>query len=199
MRLSVLARTLEQLTALRKLDSSNESQHQDANADTAMVSSLVELRDDLTNSCRLQFSRRRKSSNSRLSVLEESLTGLTAIEQSLETSDNQIGPLGLNLLYTPPAPLLDFIFVHGLRGGSKKTWSKTSHPYHYWPKEWLPRDPEFKHVRIHSFGYNSDWNDRKDSIINIHDIGKSLLGEMINSPEIRRNDKVSWRDYPLSM
>lgn len=106
-----------------------------------------------------------------------------------------MGPLGLNQLYTPPAPLLEFIFVHGLGGGSRKTWSKTSDPYHFWPKEWLPRDPEFKHVRIHSFGYNSDWVDRKDSLLNINDFGKSLLAEIINSPEFGKDSSVgssSW-------
>ncbi|GIJ87379.1 hypothetical protein Asppvi_006285 [Aspergillus pseudoviridinutans] len=62
------------------------------------------------------------------------------------------GPLGLILLFSPEQPLIDLIFVHGLGGGSRKTWSKTASASHYWPKEWLPRDPAFKNVRVHSFG-----------------------------------------------
>jgi len=101
-----------------------------------------------------------------------------------EATGDFVGPPGLNLLYAPPEPLLEFIFVHGLRGGSRKTWSYSSNPYHYWPKEWLPRDPEFKNARIFSFGYNSDWADRADSVLNVHDIGKSLLSNIANSPAI---------------
>jgi hypothetical protein len=126
--------------------------------------------------------------------LERSLDGLaspTATEQNLDSADNLVGSYGLNLLYAPPVPLVDFIFVHGLRGGSRKTWSKTSDPLSYWPKEWLPREPAFKNVRIFSFGYNSDWGDRKDSVLNIHDFGKSLLSEIMNSPEMVKDVDVS--------
>jgi hypothetical protein len=98
------------------------------------------------------------------------------------------GPLGLTLLYAPPEPLIDFIFVHGLGGGSRKSWSKTSNLYHYWPKEWLPRDPDFKNVRIHTFGYNSTWRDKKDSVLDIHDFAHSLVGELKDSPEIKADD-----------
>ncbi|RFU34960.1 hypothetical protein B7463_g1349, partial [Scytalidium lignicola] len=96
--------------------------------------------------------------------------------------DDTKGRLGLSLLYSPSEPLLDFIFVHGLGGGSRKTWSKTNSVAHYWPQEWLPRDPAFKDVRVHSFGYNSDWVKGNDNILNIHHFGKSLLGEMSTSP-----------------
>lgn len=96
--------------------------------------------------------------------------------------DDSKGPLGLNLLHSPSEPLVDFIFVHGLRGGSKKTWSKTGSVTNYWPQEWLPKDPAFKNVRVHSFGYNSDWVRGKDNCLNIHHFGKSLLGEMSTSP-----------------
>ena len=101
-----------------------------------------------------------------------------------ESSDDIRGPLGLNLLYEPPEPLIDFIFVHGLRGGSRKTWSKTESPAHFWPKEWLPLEPGFKNVRIHSFGYNSDWGEKKGSSLTIHDFGQALLGDMQNSPSL---------------
>jgi len=61
--------------------------------------------------------------------------------------DDARGPLGLNLLYSPSEPLIDFIFVHGLGGGSRKTWGKTSSVTRFWPQEWLPKDPAFKNVR----------------------------------------------------
>ena len=95
------------------------------------------------------------------------------------------GPLGLSLLFEPSEPLVELVFVHGLKGGSRKTWSKSEDIYHYWPKEWLPRDPEFKNVRIHSFGYNADWGETRQSFLGIHDFGKALLGAIHDSPQIR--------------
>ncbi|KAK1974128.1 hypothetical protein LZ30DRAFT_560493, partial [Colletotrichum cereale] len=97
------------------------------------------------------------------------------------------GLYGLVLLSSPSEPIVDFVFVHGLRGGSRKTWSKSEDPLHFWPKEWLPRDPDFRHVRIHSFGYNSDWFQAHDTVLNVHDFGKSLLGALDDSPLIRRD------------
>lgn len=94
----------------------------------------------------------------------------------------------MNLLYAPSEPLFDFVFVHGLGGGSRKTWSKTSSIGHYWPGEWLPKDPAFKNVRIHSYGYGSDWVRGNDSCLNIHHIGKSLLGELSTSPHFADSD-----------
>ncbi|KAK3176965.1 hypothetical protein OEA41_008291 [Lepraria neglecta] len=130
--------------------------------------------------------RTKTSSRSRNSLLESSLRGLSVrgIDLGGEVEDFK-GPTGLSLLFEPSEPLVDLIFVHGLRGGSRKTWSKTNDPYHYWPKEWLPRDPEFKNVRIHSFGYNSDWGETKQSFLDIHDFGKSLLVAIYDSPHIR--------------
>lgn len=98
--------------------------------------------------------------------------------------DDPKGSLGLNLLHSPSEPLIEFIFVHGLGGGSRKTWSKSSSIAHYWPQEWLPGDPAFAHVRVHSFGYDSDWAKSKDNCLNIHHFGKSLLGEMSTSPHL---------------
>ncbi len=39
-------------------------------------------------------------------------------------------------------------------------------------------------MRVHSFGYNSDWAKGKESRLNIHHFGKSLLGEMGTSPHL---------------
>ncbi|KAF4472601.1 NACHT and WD domain [Fusarium albosuccineum] len=96
------------------------------------------------------------------------------------------GQFGLNLLHSPLNPLIDFIFVHGLRGGSIKTWAKSGNLERYWPKAWLPQDPNLQYARIHSFGYNSDWGgDTGDANLDIHDFGRSLFGEMRTSPELR--------------
>ncbi|PGG97951.1 hypothetical protein GX51_07064 [Blastomyces parvus] len=89
--------------------------------------------------------------------------------------DDWKGSIGLNSLHEPENPRVDFIFVHGLAGGSRKTWSLTKDMKHFWPKSWLPEDPAFKDVRIHSFGYSSDWHKGKDNAMNIRDFAMSLL------------------------
>ena len=116
-------------------------------------------------------------------------SSVTNIDVDFSNGDQGFkGPLGLNLLHSVPEPLVDFIFIHGLGGGSRKTWSKSPDPYHYWPKEWLSRDPEFSCARVHSFGYKADWAERSPSFLNTHDFSLALLGEIQCSPEIRRSN-----------
>ncbi|KAF5017592.1 hypothetical protein F66182_10456 [Fusarium sp. NRRL 66182] len=91
--------------------------------------------------------------------------------------------LGLSLIYSPASPEIDLIFIHGLGGDSRKTWSKSSaDKSHFWPKDWLPEDPAFSNVRIHSYGYESQYLKGKEDCLNIHHIGKSFLGAMNISP-----------------
>lgn len=61
----------------------------------------------------------------------------------------------------------------------------------FWPKEWLPNEDGFKHVRLHSYGYNSDWTTRKESHLTVHDFGQALIADIYNSPELRKNSDVS--------
>ena len=124
----------------------------------------------------------------RLSLSGSTLFSRTSSLGNEDVMYDEIGPFGLNLLFTPSDPTIDFIFVHGLGGGSKKSWSKTSFPSHYWPREWLPKDPAFKDVRVHSFGYNSQWTKGRDIRINMHDFAKSLLGEIATSPSLNYRD-----------
>ena len=131
----------------------------------------------------------RRKSTTATSILDRSFSGLSLGRRQSENADEIRGPLGLNVLYAPSEPLIDFIFVHGLRGGSRKTWSKTEDINHYWPQRWLPLEPTFKNVRIHSFGYNSDWGERKSSTLTVHDFGQALLGEILNSPDLSGHDQ----------
>lgn len=101
-----------------------------------------------------------------------------------EQEEDVKGPLGLDLLHSPAAPEVDFIFVHGLGGGSRKTWSKSSLDSHFWPKDWLAKDPAFRHVRIHSYGYESDYMKGRQDALNVDGIGKSLLAAISTSPII---------------
>ncbi|KAH6619219.1 Alpha/Beta hydrolase protein [Chaetomium sp. MPI-SDFR-AT-0129] len=99
------------------------------------------------------------------------------------------GPLGLNLLHEPIDPQADFIFVHGLFGGSRKTWSYSSEPGMFWPKEWLPKEANLQHVRVHSYGYGSNGS-RKESFLTVHDFAQALIADIYNSPSLSENDST---------
>jgi hypothetical protein len=110
--------------------------------------------------------------------------------ESTDLSDDAKGPLGLTTLYDPSEPAIaDLIFVHGLGGGSRSTWSKNRESTLYWPQQWLPKDAGFRDIRIHSFGYNSNWE--KESTLNIYDFAQSLLGSIHDCPLMPRESNVS--------
>jgi hypothetical protein len=102
------------------------------------------------------------------------------------------GPLGLRSLFCASKPLVDLVFVHGLRGGSIKTWRHGEDQQLFWPQHWLPKEPEFANVSIHSFGYESDWGSMKPSVLDVHDFGRSLFEELLTSPLLRHISKVGY-------
>jgi len=105
-------------------------------------------------------------------------------------TENDKGPLGLTTVFKPlEKGIADLVFIHGLGGGSRKTWSKNEDPNLFWPQQWLSQDSGFRDVRIHTFGYDSNWD--KESILNIHDFAKSLLEWIKDSPAIPRDANVS--------
>ncbi|KLU89997.1 hypothetical protein MAPG_08964 [Magnaporthiopsis poae ATCC 64411] len=143
--------------------------------------SVAGIRRGLTRG--FSFQRRSTITSTNLTIS----SGYTDASADVAFQADTWGPLGLNLLHSPPEPLIDFIFVHGLRGGSIKTWTKGGDPRLYWPQAWLPRDPDLQHVRIHSYGYQSDWGDSKQDFLDLDDFGRSLFGEMSTSPHLRRD------------
>ncbi|KAI2604221.1 Alpha/Beta hydrolase protein [Hypoxylon fragiforme] len=99
--------------------------------------------------------------------------------------------LGLTTLHEPLPPTsvaADLVFIHGLGGGSRKTWSYSLDRYHYWPQSWLANDSDFADMRIHSYGYKANWGERQKSIMSIRDFAESLVAELKNSPSIRRSN-----------
>jgi hypothetical protein len=111
-------------------------------------------------------------------------------EEGKHAKKDQYGPLGLVTLFDPSKPAVaDLVFVHGLGGGSQKTWMKGNNPSSYWPQQWLPKDGSFQNVRIHSFGYSSNWT--KENTLTINDFAKALLVSIQDSPRIPRGSHVS--------
>lgn len=111
-----------------------------------------------------------------------------ARQKPIDDDEDAWGAYGLNLLHDPSRVLIDLIFVHGLRGGSIKTWCKGDDSTFFWPQAWLPGEQGFQNARIHSFGYNADWADMKDTALDLHDFGRALLTEMKTSPFLRKRE-----------
>lgn len=114
-----------------------------------------------------------------------------ASKETEQPSLDPHGPLGLHTLFQPETGepyLVDIVLVHGLGGGSRKSWSLSpSRDGSFWPQSWLPQDPDFQQTRIHSYGYDSNWGTRTKSVLNIHDFAQSLLAAIKNYPPIRRS------------
>jgi hypothetical protein len=54
----------------------------------------------------------------------------------------------------------------------------------------------FINASIHSFGYDSDWGSTRPDVLNVHDFGQSLYQELLTSPLLRHDSKVS-QDFVL--
>jgi WD40 repeat protein len=95
--------------------------------------------------------------------------------------DKRADPLGLSVVHEPDStPSVDIIFVHGLGGTSRQTWSKNRDPALFWPGEWLPYETGISAARIMSFGYNAHFSSMADrnNKLNISDFAKDLLFTM---------------------
>ena len=111
--------------------------------------------------------------------------GLTSRTQISELSHSRSAercddPLGLTVIFEPElSPPLDIIFVHGLGGSSRATWTKRRDPETFWPKHWLPNEPGIGTARILSFGYNANFAAVGHApITGIGDFAKDLLYSM---------------------
>jgi WD40 repeat protein/pimeloyl-ACP methyl ester carboxylesterase len=91
--------------------------------------------------------------------------------------DRRLDPLGLTVLYEPEgSPSADLVFIHGLGGSSRQTWSKNRDPALFWPLEWLPHEAVLSSARVSTFGYNAYFAQTgKGNILNISDFAKELL------------------------
>ena len=85
------------------------------------------------------------------------------------------GKLDLTIIHSPTSKNLDIIFVHGLGGGSRKTWCYDKNPGIFWP-EWLSQLPILSRARISTFGYNADVIASKGTTdTNVESFAKHLL------------------------
>ncbi|KAI1738139.1 hypothetical protein F4680DRAFT_459999 [Xylaria scruposa] len=113
----------------------------------------------------------------RLWLTNVSSTAVNSVSHHRSPSPSTSG-FGLHIIHQPEHAVLDIIFVHGLGGHSRKTWSKDHDPSFFWPGLWLPSETDIGSARISTFGYNADWRGAAKSISNVTDFAKELLFEM---------------------
>lgn len=90
-------------------------------------------------------------------------------------------PLGLHLIHRPDdaVPKADIVFIHGLGGTSRSTWSKNRDPDLFWPLMFLPLEQDICNMRIFTYGYNAEvMKAGGRSSTSILDFAKNLLYDM---------------------
>jgi hypothetical protein len=90
-------------------------------------------------------------------------------------------PLGLHLIYRPEngLPKADIIFIHGLGGTSRSTWSKNRDPDLFWPLMFLPVEQDICDTRIFTYGYNAEvMKANSRTTTSILDFAKNLLYDL---------------------
>lgn len=93
--------------------------------------------------------------------------------------DRSNDPLGLHVIYDPPSDrAVDIVFVHGLGGTSRLSWSWNRDLSLFWPQEWLPLEPGLEEARILTFGYNANFLSPAKDLFNIPDFAKDLLVQL---------------------
>jgi hypothetical protein len=110
------------------------------------------------------------------------------------------GSLGLTTLYNPSHKVVaHIIFVHGIGGGSCRTWERNGDPATFWPREWLPMDIDFRDTKIHTFGYDADVS--RKSMLSIDDFARSLLQWLNSSADLKEvyNGILSSSDTSLTV
>jgi hypothetical protein len=106
------------------------------------------------------------------------------VAESAPVSD----PLGLQFLHEPVGTLqqlqsssgdaqfpvvIDVIFVHGLGGSSRATWTHSESEF--WPT-WLQEIKGLENIRISTFGYDANWDiTKRSNALGIPDFASGLL------------------------
>jgi hypothetical protein len=102
-------------------------------------------------------------------------------------SETDPGPMGLSVVYTPEyGHKADIVFVHGLGGSSRWTWSKYKKPELFWPLTFLPLEPDLCLARILTFGYNADFRKAANASAVVLDFAKELLFDL----KYAKNEKL---------
>ncbi|KAI3394446.1 hypothetical protein diail_2696 [Diaporthe ilicicola] len=105
------------------------------------------------------------------------------------SSDADTGAFGLNVVYTPDhGHKADIVFVHGLGGTSRWTWSKNRDPELFWPLTFLALEPDLCLARILTFGYNATLKKGGHAGHSVLDFAKGLLFDLKYAMDEKKED-----------
>ncbi|KAH0558952.1 hypothetical protein GP486_004423 [Trichoglossum hirsutum] len=122
--------------------------------------------------------------NTRLNSVDQQFTGLSEGYSQANAGGGREassqGPLGLKVIHRPQGDRrVDIVFVHGLGGGSRMTWSKDRNPELFWPLKFLPLEPDISEARILTFGYNANFRPGSGKYkMSVLDFAKDLLYDL---------------------
>lgn len=110
-------------------------------------------------------------------------------EHPRRISETDPGPLGLNIIYTPRnGHKADIVFIHGLGGTSRRTWSKNEDSELFWPLKFLPLEPDICLTRILTFGYNANFRTAGNVSTSVLDFAKDLLFDLKYAKDEQKED-----------
>lgn len=110
-------------------------------------------------------------------------------DHSSKKSGTDHGPLGLNIIHAPKnGHEADIVFIHGLGGASRRTWSKNEDPDLFWPMKFLPSEPNVCLTRILTFGYNANFRTAGNVSTSILDFAKDLLFDLKYGRDKQKED-----------
>lgn len=100
-------------------------------------------------------------------------------QESQKVPDAASGVPGLSVAYSPPnGHKVDIVFIHGLGGSSRSTWTKFKNPELFWPLTFLAMEPDLCLARILTFGYNATYKKSGNISTSILDFAKDLLFDL---------------------
>ena len=108
--------------------------------------------------------------------------------QAASSGGIDVSRYGLTQLYAPTGGgKVDVVFVHGLNGNPKETWSAEKSRV-FWPAELLPPILEEEKARILVYGYDADVSSFTDGVSKdkIHNHAEHLIAELAANRRIRK-------------
>ncbi|KAI9665515.1 MAG: hypothetical protein M1831_001657 [Alyxoria varia] len=110
-------------------------------------------------------------------------------DHTRRNSEIDPSPLGLNVIYAPKnGQKVDVVFIHGLGGTSRRTWSKNEDPELFWPLKFLPLEVDVSLSRIFTFGYDANFRTAGSIGTSVLDFAKDLLFDLKYAKDEQMDD-----------
>ncbi|KAK8081240.1 hypothetical protein PG996_000021 [Apiospora saccharicola] len=113
------------------------------------------------------------------------LRGSEVVDSNPGSSDqgpNMAGDYGLKTVYESESPKVDIVFIHGLDGHWRASFTQDNV---FWPSQYLPHDVE--DIRILSFGYDARVISKSPISKTVYNHAEALVGDLVR---LRRETKA---------